>query len=105
MVDGVEWKKDTRVDKTIGEMWLTNKDTSTITVTIRPLHLFIEVTRGSAFFGVKVKLMSSLWATSGLCNWVPTDVADLVTKDYELFTSITPIPGYTATTVSLVLQL
>lgn len=98
-VDGVVWKKKTRIDKTIGDMMLTNKDTSTITILIQPLHLFVEITRGSNFFGVKISLMSSRWDTRGLCKWVPSNEEELLTREYEKFSSITPIPGYSGTTV------
>jgi hypothetical protein len=99
IVDGTVWKKKTKIDKTIGDMWLTTKDTSTITITIEPLNLYIDITRKSGFFGVKIKLMSNRWNTKGLCKWVPSKIKDLYTHDYEKFTSITPIPGYTGTTV------
>lgn len=98
-IDGTVWKKKSKIDKTIGDMWLTNKDTSAITITIKPLNIYIDIIRKSGFFGVKIKLMSSRWSTKGLCKWVPAKIENLYTHDYEKFTSSTPIPGYTGTTV------
>lgn len=99
-VDGIIWTKETQVDKTLGEMWIQNKNSKVIAINISEIGFAMDVTRGSVYFQLDIKLLSSQWNTTGLCNYVPTSVDNLIKNDNTVYDSAVPILGQTGTYVS-----
>jgi hypothetical protein len=99
-VNGIRWKKKTKIDKTIGGMWIINKNPKVVTVNISEIGFTMDVKRGSVFFQLDIKLLSSKWNTTGLCNYIPTSVNYLIKRDYKVYTSSEPIRSETGTYVS-----
>ncbi|XP_053400320.1 uncharacterized protein LOC123558658 [Mercenaria mercenaria] len=100
-VNGIRWKKKTQIDKVLGDMWIVNKNPKVISVSISEIGFIMDLKRGSIFFQLDIKLLSSKWNTTGLCNYVPTSVDYLITKDYKVFTSPEPVPAQTGTYCSV----
>lgn len=99
-VDGYRWAKETQVDKSLGEMWIQNKNSEVITINISEIGFTMDVTRGSVYFQLYIKLLSSKWNTTGLCYYVPTSVDNLIKNDYTIYDTAMPILGQTGTYVS-----
>lgn len=99
-VDGILWKKKTKIEITLDGMMVNSKNKKVISVTIPEIGFTMDVKRGNMFFQASIKLLSSQWQPTGLCDSVPSKKSDLILGEYEVFSTAEPIPGQSATFVS-----
>lgn len=85
------WKRKTIIDKTLGALVLKSLNGKTIQLTVSSLGFTMKVKRGNIFFRVIVLLNNEKSTHSGLCNWVPSNLNEMMFSQYQTYASSSPI--------------
>lgn len=100
MVDGKKWKKTSKIDKTLGDMWIKTINSKTIEVAVQKAGFTLSVKRGSIFFKATIKVENDQTPHVGLCKNVPKKTNGVPTSEYKMYSATQSLLGHAGTYVS-----